>query len=62
MWPLVGSFARLVLAVIGGAIAVRLESLPLLYAVIGCSFLAYALVPAIAFKRGAWDRAAGPAL
>jgi putative MATE family efflux protein len=62
MWPLVGSFARLLLAVIGGAIAVRLESLPLLYAVIGCSFLAYALVPAIAFKRGAWDRAAGTAL
>ena len=55
-WPLAGSVARLVLAVAGGAIAIRMQSLPLLYAVIGCSFLVYALVPAIAFRRGAWDR------
>jgi Na+-driven multidrug efflux pump len=58
-WPLAGSVARLVLAVAGGAIAVRMQSLPLLYAVIGCSFLVYALVPAIAFRRGAWERKAG---
>jgi putative MATE family efflux protein len=55
-WPLAGSVARLVLAVAGGAIAIRMQSLPLLYAVIGCSFLVYALVPAIAFRRGAWSR------
>ena len=59
-WPLAGSVARLVLAVAGGAIAIRMQSLPLLYAVIGCSFLVYALVPAIAFKRGAWSRSGAP--
>jgi putative MATE family efflux protein len=55
-WPLAGSVARIVVAVAGGAVAVAVRSLPLLYVVIGCSFLAYAAVPAIAFKRGAWDR------
>ena len=54
LWPLLGSFARLALAVAGGAVAVKLASLHGLYAVIGLSFLVYALVPAIAFKRGSW--------
>ncbi len=53
-WPLVGSVARLGFAVIGGAVAVAWQSLPALYAVIGSSFLVYALVPAIAFRSGAW--------
>ena len=53
-WPLVGSVARLIVAIAGGALAVALQSLPLLYTVIGCSFAIYALVPAVAFRRGAW--------
>jgi len=55
LWPLVGSFARLALAAAGGALAVRAGSLPLLYAVIAGSFVVYALVPGIAFLRGAWN-------
>lgn len=54
VWPLAGSFARLAIAAAGGALAVRADSLPLLYAVIGGSFWVYALVPGIAFLRGSW--------
>jgi Na+-driven multidrug efflux pump len=54
LWPLAGSVARLALAAVGGALAVRAGSLPLLYAVIAGSFCVYALVPAVAFLRGAW--------
>ena len=50
-----GSVARLAVAIAGGALAVQLGSVPLLYAVIGASFVVYAAVPAIAFLRGAWD-------
>ena len=53
-WPLVGSFARLGVALAGGALAVAQQSLPALYGVIGLSFLVYALVPGIAFRLGAW--------
>jgi putative MATE family efflux protein len=53
-WPLAGSFARLALTVAGGAIAVEMGSLAALYVVIGLSFLAYALIPAVAFRLGAW--------
>jgi Na+-driven multidrug efflux pump len=53
-WPLAGSFARLGLAVAGGAIAVKAGSLTALYMVIGMSFLVYALIPAVAFRLGAW--------
>ena len=58
MWPLAGSFGRLALAVAGGALAVKMGSLPALYAVIGFSFLVYAAVPATAFKLGSWKSAA----
>ena len=53
-WPLVGSVARLAVALVGGAIAIHFASPTALFVVIGVSFLVYALVPAIAFRRGAW--------
>ena len=56
-WPLVGSFARLGVALAGGAVAVWSHSVPALYATVGLSFIVYALVPGIAFRTGAW---AGP--
>ena len=46
---------RLLVAVVGGALAVALHSLTLLYAVVGVSFLVYALIPGLAFKLGSWE-------
>lgn len=54
-WPLAGSFARLGLALAGGAVAMAMSSLTALFVVIGTTFLVYAVVPAVAFMRGAWD-------
>ncbi len=54
-WSLIGSLMRLVVAVVGGAIAVALHSLTLLYVVVGVSFLVYALIPGFAFKLGRWE-------
>ena len=53
-WPLVGSFARLVVAIAGGASAVAAHSLPALYLAAGASFLVYALIPGVAFRLGSW--------
>ena len=53
-WSLIGSLARLVVAVVGGALAVALHSVSWLYAVIGISFLVYALIPGVAFRLGSW--------
>ena len=59
-WPLIGSAARLAVASAGGALAVAAQSLVALYAVIGVSFLVYAVIPGAAFRMGGWavaDRA-----
>ncbi len=53
-WSLIGSLIRLLVALIGGAIAVALHSISVLYLAVGISFLVYALVPGIAFKLGGW--------
>ena len=37
------------------AVAMAMSSLTALFVVIGTTFLVYALVPAVAFVRGAWD-------
>lgn len=53
-WPLVGSFARLAVALALGGIAVAISSPVALFGAVGLSFLVYALVPAMAFRRSGW--------
>jgi putative MATE family efflux protein len=55
-WSLIGSVARLAVAIIGGALAVAAQSVPWLFVTVGLSFVAYAAIPAAAFHLGAWER------
>jgi Na+-driven multidrug efflux pump len=58
-WPLIGSFLRLVLAVGGGWLALRLTgSIAGVFAMLGLALIAYGAVVATAVRSGAWFRRA----
>jgi putative MATE family efflux protein len=58
-WPLIGSFLRLVLAVGGGWLALRLTgSITGVFAMLGLALIAYGAVVATAVRSGAWFRRA----
>jgi Na+-driven multidrug efflux pump len=61
MWPLLAGFARLVIAVGGGWLALILTgSLTMVFVMLGVALAAYGVIVAIAVKSGVWfgnDRA-----
>jgi len=57
MWPLLGGFARLVIAVGGGWLALALTgSLPLVFVMLGAALAAYGAIVGIAVRSGVWFR------
>ena len=57
LWPLLGGFARLGIAVIGGWLALRLTgSLEAVFAMMALGLAAYGVIVAIAIQSGAWFR------
>jgi Na+-driven multidrug efflux pump len=56
-WPLIAGISRLVIAVGGGWLLLRLSpDLTLVFAALGVGLLAFGLIVAIAVARGAWFR------
>jgi len=63
MWPLLGGFARLVIAVGGGWLAFALTgSLPFVFVMLGVALAAYGAIVGIAVHSGVWFRTDGLAL
>jgi Na+-driven multidrug efflux pump len=57
MWPLLGGFARLVIAVGGGWLALVLTgSLPFVFVMLGVALAAYGAIVGIAVHSGVWFR------
>jgi Na+-driven multidrug efflux pump len=57
MWPLLAGFARLVIAVGGGWLALTLTgSLTMVFVMLGIALAAYGVIVAIAVKSGVWFR------
>ncbi len=57
LWPLLGGFARLAIAVGGGWIAYRLTgSLTAIFAMLAAGLAAYGIIVALAVKSGVWFR------
>lgn len=57
MWPLLGGFARLVIAVGGGWLALALTgSLPFVFVMLGAALAAYGAIVGIAVHSGVWFR------
>ncbi len=57
MWPVIGNIVRLVVAAIGGWLALRAGlGLGWVFAAQGAALVAYALVNVVAIARGAWFR------
>ncbi|MET0429879.1 MAG: MATE family efflux transporter [Microvirga sp.] len=54
LWPLVGGFVRVAIAVGGGWLALALAGLPGLFAALAAGLVAYGLIVATAVWRGAW--------
>jgi hypothetical protein len=54
-WPLIAGLSRMVIAVGGGWLLLRLSAeLTLVYAALGAGLLAFGLIIAVAIARGAW--------
>ena len=61
LWPLLGGFLRVTIAVGGGYLALRLTgSSAWLFAALGIGFLAYGVVVAVAVARGVWFKPEDP--
>ena len=59
VWPLIAGFARMVVAIGGGWLALRLTgSLPLMFVAVGAALVVYGVGVATAIKMGVWFRAA----
>jgi putative MATE family efflux protein len=57
LWPLLGGFARLVIAVGGGWLALALTgSLPFVFVMLGVALAAYGVIVGIAVRSGVWFR------
>jgi putative MATE family efflux protein len=57
MWPLIGGFARLVIAIGGGWLALYLTgSLPFVFVMLGAALAAYGAIVGIAVRSGVWFR------
>ena len=55
MWPLLGGFARLVIAVGGGWLALDMTgSLPFVFVMLGVALAAYGAIVGIAVHSGVW--------
>ena len=55
LWPLVGGFLRVAVALGGGWVALRATgSLPWLYAALGTGLVAYGIAVAVSIARGVW--------
>ena len=55
LWPLLGGFARLGIAVIGGWLALRLTgSLEAVFAMMALGLAAYGVIVAVAIRSGVW--------
>ncbi len=60
MWPLLGGFARLIIAVGGGWLALALTgSLPFVFVMLGAALAAYGAIVGIAVHSGVWFRKDG---
>ena len=57
MWPLIGGFARLIIAVGGGWLALTLTgSLTAVFVMLGVALAAYGAIVGIAIWSGVWFR------